>query len=183
MRSQSSPTVRAHRSQRGQGKKAQREPGDHALGRSLGCFGYKITSSATPMAYRWLRCTGARATYFELVMQCVAVPARTSRLRNRPKVVVADKGCDSKSIRRYCSRQRIKSFIPVKDLPEGKTRRKKGPKPKLDKEAYLSRNIIKGLIGWLKNFRGLAFRSDKLALCFAAMISVAMIRHYIVKYL
>ena len=121
------------------------------------------------------------ASYFEPVMGCVAVPSRTGRPRNRPSMVVADKGYDAQSIRRYCGRRRIKSVIPARALAEGKKRRMKGPKPKLDKEAYRSRNIIERMIGWLKNCRRLAFRFDKLALSFAAMISVAMIRHYVVK--
>ncbi len=104
------------------------------------------------------------ASYFEHVMQCVAVPTPTGRPRSRPSIVVADKGYDSQAIRRYCGRRRIKSVIPRRALPEGKKRRMKGPRPKLDRVAYRSRNIIERMIGWLKNCRRLAFRFDKLAL-------------------
>ncbi len=166
-------------------KKAQGEPDDHALGRSRGGFGSKIhfvcDSRGIPLAAVLSGAQASDASYFEHVMQCVAVPTPTGRPRSRPSIVVADKGYDSQAIRRYCGRRRIKSVIPVRALPEGKKRRMKGPRPKLDREAYRSRNIIERMIGWLKNCRRLAFRFDKLALSFAAMISVAMIRHYVVK--
>jgi hypothetical protein len=87
------------------------------------------------------------ASCFEPVMGCVAVPSRTGRPRNRPSMVVADKGYDAQAIRRYCGRRRIKAVIPVRALAEGEKRRMKGPKPKLDKEAYRGRNIIERMIG------------------------------------
>ena len=138
-------------------------------------------SKGTPLAAVVSGAQASDATYFEPVMQCVALPSSTGRPRNRPRAVVADKGCDSQSIRRYCGRRGIRSVIPARALPEGKKRRMTGPKPKLDKAAYRDRNIIDRMIGRLKNCRRLAFRFDKLALSFAAMISVAMIRLYLAK--
>ena len=126
-------------------KKAQGEPDDHALGRSRGGFGSKIhfvcDSRGIPLAAVLSGAQASDASYFEHVMQCVAVPTPTGRPRSRPSIVVADKGYDSQAIRRYCGRRRIKSVIPVRALPEGKKRRMKGPRPKLDREAYRSRNI------------------------------------------
>ena len=72
-------------------------------------------------------------------------------------------------------------MIPEKALPEGKKRRKRGPKPKFEKETYKASNIVERMIGWLKNCRRIAFRFEKMALSFHAMVKVAMIRHYVVK--
>lgn len=72
-------------------------------------------------------------------------------------------------------------MIPKDALPEWKRRRKRGPKPKFEKDTCKARNIVERMIGWLKNCRRIAFRFEKMALSFHAMIKVAMIRHYAVK--
>lgn len=166
-------------------KKALMEPEDHALGRSRGGFGSKIhfvcDRNGIPISSVLSGANRHDAPYFEPVLKSVSIPQRRGRPKNRPAKLVADKGYDSGKIRKYCRRRGIKSMIPEKVLPEGKKRRKRGPKPKFEKETYKARNIVERMIGWLKNCRRIAFRFDKLALSFHAMVKIAMIRHYVVK--
>lgn len=55
---------------------------------------------------------------------------------NRPKVLAADKGCDSQEIRKGIWTERIRHQIPKKELAEGKKRRRKDRKPQFIKEIY-----------------------------------------------
>lgn len=169
----------------GREKKVLMEPEDHALGRSRGGFGSKIhfvcDRNGIPISSVVSGANRHDAPYFEPVLESVSIPQRRGRPKNRPAKLVADKGYDSGKIRQYCSRRGIKSMIPEKALPEGKQRRKRGPRPRFEIETYKARNIVERMIGWLKNCRRIAFRFEKMALSFHAMVKVAMIRHYVVK--
>ena len=73
----------------------------------------------------------------------------------------------------------IASVIPEKK-PRGK-RRRRGRKPKFDKQLYKDRNIIERLINWLKDNRRLATRYDKLASSFLAFVKLAFLKRYFKK--
>ena len=96
-------------------------------------------------------------------MQQVSIPTRRGRPRNRPEEVVADKGYDASYLRRYLSKRGIKAMIPEKKQREGTKRRKKGPRPRFNKETYKERASVEQSIGWLKEYRRIATRYEKLA--------------------
>lgn len=95
------------------------------------------------------------------------------RPRKRCRKLVADKGYDAESLRRYCDRYRMQPVIPY-----GVMKRK--PKPGLprllDKPKYRERNVIERLFSWLKEHRRLATRYCKLATRYAAMVTLACCR-------
>lgn len=114
-------------------------------------------------------------------MKEVSIPQKRGRPRNRPAILIADKGYDSDKIRSYLRGRGIKSMIPQKKLRPGTKRRKKGPRPKFDDLLYKERNEVERLIGKLKIPRRIAMRFEKLAQCFLAMIKVAFIKFYLKK--
>ena len=111
------------------------------------------------------------------LLKSVTLKQKAKRSRTRPKLLVGDKGFDSKKIRSYLRARGIASVIPEKK-PRGK-RRRKGRKPKFDKQLYKDRNIVERLINWLKDDRRLATRYDKLATSFLAFIKLAFLKRYL----
>ena len=111
-------------------------------------------------------------------MQQVNIPTKRGRPRNRPEEVVADKGYDATYLRRYLSKRGIKAMIPEKKQRKGTQRRKKGPRPRFDKDTYKERASVEQSIGWLKEYRRIATRYEKLAVNFLAMVKLAFIRRY-----
>ncbi|WP_342446944.1 transposase [Cobetia amphilecti] len=87
--------------------------------------------------------------------------------------IVADKGYDSDELRRYCDRVRIKLVIAQQKM-------KRKPRPGLprgfDKPMYRQRNIVERSFSWLKEFRRIATRYEKLARSLYAIVCVACIR-------
>lgn len=57
-----------------------------------------------------------------------------------------------------------------------------GRKPAFDRSAYRSRNVIERVVGWLKRWRRLATRSEKLAVCFHAAICLVLATTYAARY-
>src|ERR687889_1181757 len=91
-----------------------------------------------------------------------SVRVRTSagggRPRIRPKLVVADRGYDAVSFRRYLRRRGIRCVIPEKRVPAGKRRRRRGRPPTFCRVTYLRRNVVERLVGRLKEHRRIATR-------------------------
>lgn len=116
-------------------------------------------------------------------MRQVSIPTRRGRPRNRPQEVVADKGYDASYLRRYLAKRGIKAMIPEKKLRKGTRRRKKGPRPRFDKNTYKERASVEQSIGWLKEYRRIATRYEKLAVNFLAMVKLAFIRRYFKSHL
>jgi transposase len=166
-----STVVRAHQHAAG-ARKASREPGDEALGRSRGGFTTKIH----------LRCEGyGKPVTFALTggqvhdsRQAIALIGRGAirrigrgRPRLRPAKVVGDKAYSSRGIRLALRKRGITPVIPTK----ANERRQ----PDFDREAYRQRKIVERLINRLKNFRRIATRYEKRAANYLAMIHIAAI--------
>jgi transposase len=98
------------------------------------------------------------------------------RPRTRPERVVADKGYPSKANRAYLARRGIKATIPDR-ADQARNRANKGSAggrpPAFDAETYKRRNVVERGINRLKNWRGIAMRSDKTARNYQAGITLA----------
>ena len=55
--------------------------------------------------------------------------------------------------------------------------------PRFDRTLYRRRNIIERAVGWLKNLRRIATRSEKLAVHYHSMVTIALIARYATKHL
>jgi transposase len=85
--------------------------------------------------------------------------------------VGADKGYASPTVRRYLRRRGIGAVIP--------TKRDQRRNPRFDRPAYRERNVVERCINWLKRFRAIATRYDKLQASFHALITLACILRWL----
>jgi transposase len=114
---------------------------------------------------------------FEAVMDAIAVPRRGGgRARQRPVRVLADKAYSSRRIRRWLRSRGIRATIPVPADQRGHrlNRGSRGGRPPaFDPQAYKQRNVAERCINRLKQWRGLAMRTDKLAMHYQAALTLA----------
>lgn len=92
----------------------------------------------------------------------------TGRPRQRPNRLAGDKAYSGTRIRNWLRRRRIRPVIP--------TRSDERRNPSFDKTAYRERNVVERCVGWLKGFRRIGSRFEKLAVNFMAMLRLGMIR-------
>ncbi len=98
------------------------------------------------------------------------------RPRSRPEVVLADKGYPSRANRAYLAGRGIKANIPDRDDQlAGRKRRGRGGgrPPGFDADLYRRRNVVERSFNRLKNWRGIATRTDKTARNYRAGILLA----------
>jgi transposase len=153
------------------------EPQDHALGRSQGGFGTKVSlvCCAVGILLAVTVTPGQRheSQAFAEVMGRARRPRRLGRKR-WPTKTAADKGYSYAGIRAWLRRRHIEPVIPTrKDQP-----REGG----FDKASYRRRNIIERVVGWFKECRALGTRYDKLAVNYVALWLVANIHYLLKKY-
>lgn len=122
------------------------------------------------------------AAFFHPVLEQVRIPVKRGRKRTRPEEVVADKAYDAGYLRKELARRGIRGMIPERQLRPGTKRRKKGPHYRFDEETYRKRASVEQAIGWLKEYRRVATRYEKLAVSFMAMLKLAFIRFYLKKH-
>ena len=143
------------------------------MGRSRGGFGTKVHLACdrfgTPLGTTLSAGQAADCKQCESLLASVRLPkARGGRPRTKPKVVVADKGYNSGSLRDALRSRRIRTVIPTfKNQPRD---------PKFDKETYRERNVVERSVGWMKEHRRVGSRSEKLAVRFHAMVKLAVIQ-------
>ncbi|MFD0009182.1 transposase, partial [Streptomyces sp. NPDC127178] len=92
--------------------------------------------------------------------------------------VLADRAYSSRAIRAHLRRRGIRSVIPQQSDQVGHRLRRGrlgGRPPGFDSEAYKQRNTIERCINRLKQWRGLATRTDKLAIAYQAALHLAVI--------
>jgi transposase len=98
------------------------------------------------------------------------------RPRTRPQTVIADKGYPSRVNRTYLARRGIQANIPDRDdqLANRKRRGSAGGRPPaLNPGLYRRRNVVERSFNRLKNWRGIATRTDKTARNYRAGILLA----------
>ena len=98
------------------------------------------------------------------------------RPRKRPDMLIADKAYAHDPTRRELRRRGIAHTIPER-TDQVARRAAKGSRggrpPAFDKHAYRQRNVAERSINRLKQWRGLAMRTDKLAVHYQAALTVA----------
>ncbi|CAL9636014.1 IS5 family transposase ISBli8 (plasmid) [Streptomyces sp. enrichment culture] len=156
-------------------------PPDHALGRSRGGLSTKVhlaaDGGARPLAFTITAGQAGDAPAFETVMARIRVPrSGPGRPRTRPFAVLADRAYSSRAIRSHLRRRGIRAVIPQPSDQIGhrlRRGRRGGRPPGFDREAYKQRNTVERCINRLKQWRGLATRTDKLAIAYQAALHLA----------
>ena len=115
----------------------------------------------------------------EVIGEAVAIligrRRKKRRQRHKPKKMAGDKGYSSNRLRDWLKDQKIMPVIPYKDNEKARH----DPKVKFDREAYRGRHVVEQCVGWLKEFRRIGTRFEKLAVNFLGMLELAIIRRYL----
>lgn len=113
--------------------------------------------------------------FIAAVVDAITVRQERGRPRKRPSRVVCDKGYSYRPVKQQLRKRGIGWVIP--------TRSNQKPSRYFDREAYRKRNIIERVIGWLKEYRRIGTRYEKLAIMYHAMVLLAFISEYLNHYL
>ncbi|WP_435843788.1 IS5 family transposase [Streptomyces fructofermentans] len=180
-----STVCRAHQHSAGAGKRGRpADPSpDHALGRSRGGLSTKVhlasDSRARPLSIHVTAGQAGDAPAFEAVMAGIRIPrSGLGRPRTRPAVVLADRAYSSRAIRWHLRRRGSRAVIPQPANQIGHRLRRGRPggrPPDFDTETYKERNTVERCIARPKQWRGLAMRTDKLAIAYEAALHLAAI--------
>ena len=179
---------RAGRPRRGRGPKKsckrssrqwqEGEPKDHALGRSRGGFGSKFhlvtDGKGTPLAVELTAGQVGESTRLESVV-ATFIASREHRRRRKPRKLAGDKGYSAARARDWLKARGIEPVIPHKDNEKARH----DPAVAFDKETYRRRAVVEQCVGWLKEYRRIGTRYEKLAVNFHGMLQLAMIRRYL----
>jgi transposase len=95
--------------------------------------------------------------------------------RHKPRKLAADKGYSVQRLRDWIKLNQIEPVIPHKDNELARW----DPMVDFDREAYRGRAVVEQCVGWLKEFRRIGTRFEKLAVNFHGMLQLAMIRRYL----
>ena len=114
-----------------------------------------------------------------VVSQAVACLIGRRRRRNgqryKPRKLAGDKGYSVQHLRDWLKDHCIKPVIPHKCNEHAR----RNPREKFDRRAYRQRAVIEQGVGWLKEYRRIGTRFEKLAVNFHGMLQLAMIRRYL----
>jgi transposase len=175
--------VRAHRAAAGaekSGPDGVAEPSNHALGRSVGGFSTKIhllsDGHGLPLDACLTPGQTHESTQVETVMEHVAIPRASGRVRRRPRRLSADRAYDAQRIRHWL---RLRGICPVIPPKRRTGKRKRGRPVTYNREHYRRRSTIEQCIGWLKECRAVATRYEKLALNYLGLVKLAFIERYL----
>ena len=103
------------------------------------------------------------------------IASRKKRRRRKPKKIACDKGYSVQRIRDWMKERGIEPVIPHKENELARH----DPEVKFDKETYRQRAVVEQCVGWLKEYRRIGTRFEKLAVNFHGMLQLAMIRRYL----
>ncbi len=119
----------------------------------------------------------ADSTFMHVVLETISISnGRPGRPRTRPDRVIADKAYTGKPCRDYLARRGIKATIPERgDQKRGRANRgSAGGRPRtFDPEIYKGRNVVERCNNKLKQWRGIAMRTDKTARSYLAGLTLA----------
>lgn len=115
---------------------------------------------------------------FAVTLDDIRVPRERGRARSRPDRVLADKGYPSRANRAWLRARGIAATIPER-ADQIKHRSKRPGRPiefgEEQQRRYRGRNVVERCFNRLKQWRGIAMRSDKLARNYRAGVALASI--------
>lgn len=120
-------------------------------------------------------CTRAESVIGQAVACLIGRRRKKRSRRHRPRKLAADKGYSVKRIRDWLKRRQIEPVIPYKDNETARH----DPNTRFDREAYRGRCVVEQCVGWLKEYRRIGTRFEKLAVNFHGMLELAIIRRYL----
>jgi transposase len=153
-----------------------------AIGRSRGGLTTKLhlafEGRGRPLAVCLTVGQRHESTQLEAVLDAIRVPRRRGRPRKRPDEVALDKGYSYPKCRRLLRRRGIRHVIPErKDQREQRQQKgsRGGRPPRFDRTVYRLRSWAERGVNRLKQFRRVATRYEKKALCYLGIVHFACI--------
>ena len=119
--------------------------------------------------------TRAESVIGQAVATLIGRRRKRRRRRHKPKQVAGDKAYSVQRVREWLLGQKIEPVIPHKDNEAARH----DPAVWFDRVAYRGRCVAEQCVGWLKEFRRIGTRFEKLAVHFHGMLQLAMIRRYL----
>ena len=119
--------------------------------------------------------TVAEAVIGEALASRIGRRRKKLKRRHKPRKLAADKGYSVQRLRQWLKSCLIEPVIPHKENEHARH----DPAVKFDRETYKGRCVAEQCVGWLKEFRRIGTRFEKLAVNFHGMIQLAMIRRYL----
>ena len=87
-----------------------------------------------------------------------------------------------RTLRAWARRYHVRLVVPERADQVAHRSHRPGRKPAFDREGYRRRNIIERAVGWLKHWRRIATRAEKLALTYRAAVCLVLAARYAMKY-
>jgi transposase len=119
--------------------------------------------------------TRAESVIGQAIALLIGRRRRQRRRRHKPRQLAGDKGYSVQRIRSWLGSQDIEPVIPHKDHELAR----RDPTAWFDRWAYRGRCVAEQCVGWLKEFRRIGTRFEKLAVNFHGMLQLAMIQRYL----
>lgn len=167
-------------------KKFGDEPPDHAIGRSRGGLTTKThlvcDGKGRALAFTLTPGQAADTSMLTATLSEIRVPGARGRPRSRPDRVLADKGYPSRVNRIWLRQRGIAATIPERDDQIAHRRKRRGrPIDFADQQRlrYRGRNVVERCFNKLKQWRGIAMRSDKTARNYHAGLCLAATLHWL----
>lgn len=167
-------------------KKFGDEPPDHAIGRSRGGLTTKnnLVCGGKGRALAFILTPGQTAdtSMLTATLSEIRIPGARGKPRSRPDRVLANKGHPSKANRAWLRGHGIAATIPERDDQIAHRRQRRGrPIDFGDQQRtrYRGRNGVERCFNKLKQWRGIAMRSDKTARNYHAGHCLAATLHWL----
>ncbi|WP_417715057.1 IS5 family transposase [Promicromonospora citrea] len=162
------------------------EPPDHAIGRSRGGLTTKshlvCDGKGRVLAFILTPGQAADTTMMATTLEQIRVPGGRGRPRVRPERVMADKGYPSKANRAWLRERGIAATIPERNDQIAHRLKRQG-RPidfgDVQRLRYRGRNVVERCFNMLKQWRGIAMRSDKTARNYHAGLCLAATLHWV----
>jgi transposase len=119
--------------------------------------------------------TRAESVIGQAVASLIGRRRKKRKRRHKPRKLAGDKGYSVQRVRDWLADQKIEPVIPHKDNEHARH----DPAAKFDRRAYRGRCVVEQCVGWLKEFRRIGTRFEKLAVNFHGMLQLATIRRYL----
>lgn len=167
-------------------KKFGYEPSDHAIGRSRGGLTTKkdlvCDGKGRALAFIFTPGQAADTSILTATLSEIRVPGAWGRPRSRPDRVIADKGYPSRANRAWLRERGIAATIPERDdqiAHRRKRRRRSIDFGDRQQARYRGRKVVERCFNKLKQWRGIAMRSDKTARNYHAGLCLAATLHWV----
>ncbi len=124
----------------------------------------------------------ADTTMLTATLEEIRVPTGRGRPRTRPDRVLADKGYPSRANRAWLRERGIAATIPERDDQIAHRRKRRGRPIDFDDQQrvrYRGRNVVDRCFNKLKQWRGIAMRSDKTAHNYHAGLCLSATLHWL----